>query len=46
MAEIDPNESDQHDGDGVVDDQDAEPTATAEQLEQEPERDQAEGDDR
>ena len=27
-------------------DQDAEPTATAEQLEQEPERDQAEGDDR
>ena len=39
-------QTDRPDASGAEDDQDAGPTTTAEQIEQEPERDQAEGDDR
>ncbi len=42
--ETPPNDQQAGGGDDV--DQDAGPTKTAEQIEQEPERDQAEGDDR
>lgn len=39
-------QNDRQDGEGAEVDQDAGPTATAEQIDQEPERDQAEGEDR